>query len=82
MHNKCFSAWPEGKLRLFWSAQGRGWLIGGLPLCCLLAFSLPAPHLRPLQRRAWSAGGATGATGGFFQEKWGKMGKMGKNGEK
>ena len=51
MHEKCFSAWPKGKLRLFGArAQGRVGLIGGLPLCCLLAFSLPGPHLRPLHR--------------------------------
>ena len=29
-------------------AQGRGWLIGGLPLCCLLTFSLPGDPLAPL----------------------------------
>ena len=49
VHEKCFSARPEGKLRLFLErAQGRGWLIGGPPLCCLLASSLPGPPLAPL----------------------------------
>ena len=55
MHEKCFSARPEGKAEAFLErAQGRVWLIGGLPLCCLLTFSLAgpstcAPYIAPLR---------------------------------